>query len=64
VCPGCCKEIDPTTCGCGGSREFHGSPMDEGHYFIPMGCDCYRDKTPIEPPVSELTETTDLPWDL
>jgi len=42
VCPGCNQEIDPETCGCGASRVGHGDPMDEGHSFVPMGCDCAR----------------------
>ncbi len=41
-CGGCGQVIDPDCCGCGTSREYHGSPMDEGHGFIPTGCDCSR----------------------
>lgn len=42
TCDGCGQEIDPDCCGCGGSKEGHGNVMNEGHPFIPMGCDCYR----------------------
>lgn len=42
TCDGCGKEIDPDCCGCGGSKEGHGNVINEGHPFIPMGCDCFR----------------------
>ncbi|HMG21754.1 MAG TPA: hypothetical protein VK607_10570 [Kofleriaceae bacterium] len=42
VCPGCRKEIDPETCGCGSHRRNHWSPMEDGHGFVPIGCDCHR----------------------
>lgn len=63
VCPGCTREIDPTTCHCGTERERHDS-WNDGHSFVPYGCICGYDKTPLEEPVRDLTETTDLPWDL
>lgn len=37
-CAGCGAAIDPDTCGCGDSR----SAGHDGHFFVPMGCDCYR----------------------
>lgn len=42
VCSGCDNEVDYTTCGCGDSRIGHGNPMDVGHSFVPLGCDCLR----------------------
>ncbi len=42
VCQGCSQEIDPNTCGCGQTRDDHGHPLNVGHSFIPMGCDCLR----------------------
>lgn len=47
-CPGCHREIDEDTCGCGDSRDGHGSPNDVGHSFVPAGCDCFRTKTTEE----------------
>lgn len=47
VCSGCKQEIDPDCCGCGAPRENHGSPMDVGHDFIPMGCDCLRSRSDV-----------------
>ena len=44
ICPGCKKEVDYDTCGCGTALEYHGDPMSEGHGFIPLGCDCFRAK--------------------
>lgn len=44
ICGGCNQEIDPECCGCGDTKKDHGSPMLVGHNFIPMGCDCYRNK--------------------
>jgi len=63
VCPGCTNEIDPTCCHCGTDRERHDS-WNDGHSFVPMGCTCGYDKSPRVETVRELTETTDLPWDL
>jgi hypothetical protein len=34
--------IDPDTCWCGQPENEH-SGFDN-HIFIPIGCDCYRDK--------------------
>jgi hypothetical protein len=31
TCPHCGNEIDPTVCGCGTSKEAHGSTWNEGH---------------------------------
>lgn len=43
VCSGCQKQIDPDVCGCGVSKENHNS-WEAGHSFVPMGCDCLREK--------------------
>jgi len=40
ICAGCLNAIDETVCWCG---EGHGSLWIE-HQFVPMGCDCYREK--------------------
>ncbi len=45
ICSGCSQEIDPDTCGCGDSREDHGSAMNGCSLFVPMGCDCLRAPT-------------------
>lgn len=45
-CSGCKAEIDPNVCGCGTSKKEHGNPMDEGHSFVPMGCNCFRSSAP------------------
>lgn len=42
VCSGCGQEIDPDTCGCGLPITHSGW---EGHSPIPMGCDCFREKS-------------------
>lgn len=42
ICKGCGKEVDPDCCGCG--DDHRGSYGDGGHPFIPLGCDCFRDK--------------------
>ncbi len=42
ICPGCQNEIDPEVCGCGTAAYRYGNPMDEGHTFVPLGCDCMR----------------------
>lgn len=42
VCSGCENDIDLTTCGCGSPKEGH-DPMEMGHSFVPLGCDCFRD---------------------
>jgi len=44
VCPGCGNEIDPDCCGCGDYKEGHDA-MWLGHSFVPMGCDCMRDRS-------------------
>ena len=41
ICDGCEQEIDPDCCWCGGDREGHNW---DNHHFIPMGCECYRDR--------------------
>jgi hypothetical protein len=41
-CPECKQEIDPDTCWCGDLYESH--TVFDGHYFVPMGCDCFRVK--------------------
>jgi hypothetical protein len=48
ACDGCGNMIEPDLCGCGDSREGHGNPMNVGHSFIPMGCDCMR--ASVSPP--------------
>lgn len=42
TCPFCKNEIDPETCGCGSGQSGH--PYDLGHNFVPMGCDCGRNR--------------------
>ena len=42
VCSGCERLVDLSVCGCGSSLQSHGSPMTEGHAFVPLGCDCLR----------------------
>lgn len=44
ICPGCKREVDPDTCGCGDSKRFH-SAMDPGHSFVPIGCVCFYDRS-------------------
>jgi hypothetical protein len=41
-CPHCNEMIDPDTCWCGQPENEHG--YYDSHMFVPMGCDCYRDK--------------------
>ena len=43
VCPDCGQEIDDTVCWCGTLRADHGG-LGENHGFIPLGCNCGRDK--------------------
>lgn len=57
VCPGCKQEIDPDTCGCGAARVGHGDPMDEGHAFVPLGCDCARVRGPAQGVTREERES-------
>ena len=42
-CGGCHNQIDPDCCCCGSSRTHH-DPMELGHSFVPMGCNCGREK--------------------
>ena len=42
VCPGCGNGIDPNVCWCGDFYSQHNAYS--GHNFVPMGCDCGRDK--------------------
>jgi len=42
VCSGCNKDIKPEVCGCGSDIEAHSNPMNDGHTFVPLGCDCLR----------------------
>jgi len=37
ICAGCGQEIDPNCCGCG--RGLH-TGYEEGHIFVPAGCQC------------------------
>jgi predicted nucleic acid-binding Zn-ribbon protein len=49
-CQGCKQEIDPECCGCGdGPLASH-----DGHFFIPMGCDCFRVKDDPQSPVGDF----------
>ena len=41
VCSGCGLEFDPDCCWCGTALDQHGG--DEGHSFVPMGCECGKD---------------------
>ncbi len=41
-CKDCGEMIDPDTCWCGQPEKEHG--QSDNHGFVPMGCDCYRDK--------------------
>lgn len=41
-CHGCVNEVDFDTCHCGVDKENH---AHEEHTFVPMGCDCYREKS-------------------
>lgn len=41
-CPNCGEMIDPDTCWCGQPEKEHG--YSDNHMFIPMGCNCYREK--------------------
>lgn len=41
-CDGCGAKIDPGVCWCGSTSAEHGP--HENHGFVPMGCECYRDK--------------------
>jgi len=45
TCPLCKNQIDPDICWCGIRPEDH--RFIEDHFFIPMGCDCYRIKEDI-----------------
>ena len=47
ICEGCGEEIDPEVCGCGVEANRH-SAWNEGHVFVPMGCECSRDRAPAE----------------
>ena len=40
ICPYCRREIDTEVCWCGTEKKFHGTPIDDGHNFVPMGCEC------------------------
>lgn len=42
-CGGCLNQIDPDCCCCGALLRGH-DPMELGHSFVPMGCDCGRVK--------------------
>ncbi len=42
VCSGCNQPIDPVTCCCGTALSDHDDVHD--HVFVPMGCDCGRDR--------------------
>ena len=41
-CTGCEKVVSIDVCGCGTEERFH--TIGDGHFFIPMGCDCHRAK--------------------
>lgn len=44
ICSGCKNEIDPDVCHCGSVREVHGYGRSEEHEFVPLGCDCLRER--------------------
>ena len=44
ICSGCGNAVDRGVCGCGSDEKSHSNPMNDGHHFIPMGCDCFRSK--------------------
>lgn len=44
ICSGCNQQINEKLCWCGIDIEYHDSSYIEGHSFIPIGCDCYRDE--------------------
>lgn len=49
ICPGCKNELlDPDVCYCGSSKSDHSGY--DNHPFVPIGCDCLRDRQPKEPP--------------
>jgi hypothetical protein len=41
VCPECGHEVDPEVCWCGTDAKNHDA-HEQGHSFIPMGCECGR----------------------
>ncbi len=41
ICDGCGAVILPEVCGCGSDCRHHS--WGDGHPFVPMGCNCYRD---------------------
>lgn len=43
ICSGCNQEIDPDCCWCGAPIEDHG--WYDNHSAVPMGCNCFRDKS-------------------
>lgn len=55
ACPHCKQEIDPEVCWCGEKQDAHQS-YDNYHPFIPMGCNCYRDKDEAEAPFRGSTQ--------
>lgn len=63
LCRGCLQVIDPDTCGCGQNKKGHGNVFDEGHPFVPMGCNCLREGEPVpaEDPKTKLIEWP-FPW--
>jgi hypothetical protein len=62
LCRGCLQVIDPDTCGCGGSRKRHGSPLDEGHSFVPMGCTCLMQKETTVSGYVDPPDTKRIDW--
>lgn len=44
-CEGCRNEIGPGTCGCG--DPINGNRHD-GHFPVPMGCDCFRESSLLD----------------
>lgn len=62
LCRGCLQKIDPDTCWCGASRKYHGNVMDEGHSFVPMGCNCLRISDEEEPKVADKVIDWPFPW--
>lgn len=41
MCPGCKEEVDAEVCYCGVDLKSHDA-WEEGHNFVAMGCQCWR----------------------
>ena len=59
----CGKVVMVETCGCGTERKNHNA-FEEGHEFVPLGCDCQRVKlTPEEELAAEIAATNEATGD-